>query len=165
MSKIKDSATDRLMVEVHFYDPYNFTDMSEDQSWGKYCLYWGKNNTNGSEADRTADAKYNEDYVEAQMKKMKTNFFDKGYPVLIGEFGANQRLAIGKDAVHDASVKDYYKAVVTSAINNGCVPMAWDTNGNYPSMTIFNRAGASVSNANMLESIQAAVAAAKWPAK
>lgn len=165
MSKIKDSATDRLMVEVHFYDPYNFTDMSEDQSWGKYCLYWGKNNTNGSEADRTADAKYNEDYVEAQMKKMKTNFFDKGYPVLIGEFGANQRLAIGKDAVHDASVKDYYKAVVTSAINNGCVPMAWDTNGGLPSMTIFNRAGASVSNANMLESITAGVAAAKWPAK
>lgn len=165
MAKLHDSATDRLMIEVHFYDPYQFTDMSEDKDWGKYYLYWGKNNTNGSEADRTADAKYNEDYVEAQMKKMKTNFFDKGYPVLIGEFGANQRLAIGKDAVHDASVKDYYKAVVTSAINNGCVPMAWDTNGNYPSMTIFNRAGASVSNANMLESIKAAVAAAKWPAK
>jgi len=165
MSKIKDSATDRLMVEVHFYDPYQFTDLSEDKDWGKYYLYWGKNNTNGSEADRTADAKYNEDYVEAQMKKMKTNFFDKGYPVVIGEFGANQRLAIGKDAVHDASVKDYYKAVVTSAINNGCVPMAWDTNSGLPSMTIFNRAGASVSNANMLESIKAAVAAAKWPAK
>ena len=165
MSKIKDSAADRLMVEVHFYDPYQFTDMSEDQSWGKYWLYWGKNNTNGAEAGRTADAKYNEDYVEAQMAKMKTNFFDKGYPVLIGEFGANQRLAIGKDAVHDASVKDYYKAVVTSAINNGCVPMAWDTNGNFPSMTIFNRASASVSNANMLEGIQEAVKSAKWPAK
>lgn len=164
MAKLHDSATDRLMIEVHFYDPYQFTDMSEDKDWGKYYLYWGKNNQ-GGDADRTADAKYNEDYVEAQMKKMKTNFFDKGYPVLIGEFGANQRLVIGKDAVHDASVKDYYKAVVTSAINNGCVPMAWDTNGNYPSMTIFNRAGASVSNANMLESIKAAVAAAKWPAK
>ena len=165
MSKITDSAADRLMVEVHFYDPYQFTDMSEDQSWGKYCLYWGKNNTNGAEADRTADAKYNEDYVEAQMKKMKTNFFDKGYPVLIGEFGANQRKAIGTDAVHDNSVKDYYKAVVTSAINNGCVPVAWDTNGNFPSMTIFNRTSASVSNNNMLESIQAAVASAKWPSK
>lgn len=164
MAKLHDSATDRLMIEVHFYDPYQFTDMSEDKDWGKYYLYWGKNNQ-GGDADRTADAKYNEDYVEAQMKKMKTNFFDKGYPVLIGEFGANQRLAIGKDAVHDASVKDYYKAVVTSAINNGCVPMAWDTNANYPSMTIFNRAGASVSNANMLESITAGVAAAKWPAK
>ena len=139
--------------------------MSEDQSWGKYQLYWGKNNTNGSVEGRTADAKYNEDYVEAQMKKMKTNFFDKGYPVLIGEFGANQRLAIGTDAVHDASVKDYYKAVVTSAINNGCIPVAWDTNGGLPSMTIFKRSNASVGNQNMLESIQAAVAAAKWPAK
>ena len=164
MSKIHDSATDRLMVEVHFYDPYQFTDLSEDKDWGKYYLYWGKNNQ-GGDADRTADAKYNEDYVEAQMKKMKTNFFDKGYPVLIGEFGANQRLAIGKDALHDASVKDYYKAVVTSAINNGCVPVAWDTNSNFPSMTIFNRAGANISNANMMESINAGVAAAKWPSK
>ena len=164
MDKIHDSATDRLMVEVHFYDPYQFTDLSEDKDWGKYYLYWGKNNQ-GGDADRTADAKYNEDYVEAQMEKMKTHFFDKGYPVLIGEFGANQRLAIGKDALHDASVKDYYKAVVTSAINNGCVPVAWDTNSNFPSMTIFNRAGANISNANMMESINAGVAAAKWPSK
>ena len=164
MDKIHDSATDRLMVEVHFYDPYQFTDLSEDKDWGKYWLYWGKNNK-GGDADRTADSKYNEDYVEAQMKKMKTNFFDKGYPVLIGEFGANQRMAIGKDAVHDASVKDYYKAVVTSAINNGCVPVAWDTNAGLPSMTIFNRSTVKVSNANMLESIQEAVKTATWPAK
>ena len=164
MDKIHDSATDRLMVEVHFYDPYQFTDLSEDKDWGKYYLYWGKNNK-GGDADRTADAKYNEDYVEAQMKKMKTHFFDKGYPVLIGEFGANQRLAIGKDALHDASVKDYYKAVVTSAINNGCVPVAWDTNSGLPCMTIFNRANTIVSNANILESIQEAVKTASWPAK
>ena len=164
MAKLHDSATDRLMVEVHFYDPYQFTDLSEDKDWGKYYLYWGKNNL-GGDADRTADAKYNEDYVEAQMKKMKTHFFDKGYPVLIGEFGANQRFATGKDALHDASVKDYYKAVVTSAINNGCVPVAWDTNGGLPSMTIFNRANTTVSNANILESIQEAVKTAVWPAK
>lgn len=164
MAKLHDSATDRLMVEVHFYDPYQFTDLGEDKDWGKYYLYWGKNNK-GGDADRTADSKYNEDYVEAQMKKMKTNFFDKGYPVLIGEFGANQRMAIGTDALHDNSVKDYYKAVVTSAINNGCVPVAWDTNAGLPSMTIFNRAAVKVSNANMLESIQEAVKTASWPAK
>ena len=164
MNKIHDSATDRLMVEVHFYDPYQFTDLSEDKDWGKYYLYWGKNNK-GGDADRTADAKYNEDYVEAQMEKMKTHFFDKGYPVLIGEFGANQRTAIGTDALHDNSVKDYYKAVVTSAINNGCVPVAWDTNAGLSSMTIFNRAAVKVSNANMLESIQEAVKTAAWPAK
>ena len=164
MAKLHDSATDRLMVEVHFYDPYQFTDLGEDKDWGKYYLYWGKNNK-GGDADRTADSKYNEDYVEAQMKKMKTNFFDKGYPVLIGEFGANQRMAIGTDALHDNSVKDYYKAVVTSAINNGCVPVAWDTNGGLPSMTIFNRANTTVSNANILESIQEAVKTASWPAK
>ena len=61
MAKLHDSATDRLMVEVHFYDPYQFTDLGEDKDWGKYYLYWGKNNK-GGDADRTADSKYNEDY-------------------------------------------------------------------------------------------------------
>ena len=165
MAKLEDPAADRLMMEVHFYDPYQFTDLGEDTDWGKYWLYWGKNNTGGN-AERTADvSKYSEDQVEAQMAKMKANFFDKGYPVLIGEFGANQRKAIGEDALHDNSVKDYYKAVVTSAINNGCVPVAWDTNAGLPSMTIFNRAATKVSNENMLKSIQEAVAAATWPAK
>lgn len=164
MSKIEDPASDRLMVEVHYYAPYQFTDLGADASWGKYWLYWGKNNTGGN-VERTADAEYNEDYVEAQMAKMKSNFFDKGYPVLIGEFGANQRTAIGQDALHDKSVKDYYKAVVTSAINNGCIPVAWDTNAGLPSMTIFNRAAVKVGNENVLKSIQEAVTSATWPTK
>ncbi len=164
MSKITDSATDRLMVEVHYYDPYQFTDMATDQPWGNYWLYWGKTNTGGN-AGRTADSKYNEDYVEAQMAKMKARFFDRGYPVLIGEFGANQRTETGKDALHDNSVKDYYKAVVASAINNGCVPVAWDANSPLPSMTIFNRATVSVGNANILQGIRDAVSASVWPGK
>lgn len=56
-------------------------------------------------------------------------------------------------------------SITEAVINNACVPMAWDTNGNYPSMTIFNRASASVSNANMLEGIQEAVKVAAWPVK
>lgn len=164
MSKLEDPASSRLMVEVHYYDPYQFTDLGDDADWGKYWLYWGKNNTSGA-AERTADSKYNEDYVAAQMAKMKSNFVDKGYPVLIGEFGANQRKAIGTDALHDQSVKDYYQAVVTSAINNGCVPVAWDTNAGLPSMTIFNRSAVKVSNNNVLDAIKAGVAAATWPVK
>ncbi len=56
-------------------------------------------------------------------------------------------------------------SITEAVINNGCVPMAWDTNGNFPSMTIFNRASATVINAIMLESIQEAVKAAAWPVK
>ena len=64
MAKLHDSATDRLMVEVHFYDPYQFTDLSEDKDWGKYYLCWGKN-SQGGDADRTADANMLEGIQEA----------------------------------------------------------------------------------------------------
>lgn len=161
IAKINDSATDRLMMEVHFYDPYQFCQMNEDASWGKMWYYWGKDNQSG-DADRTS--KNNEDFVQAQMAKMKTAFFDKGIPVLIGEFGANQRWAVGQDALHDASIKAYYKSVVESAINNGCIPVVWDTNSNL-GMTAINRATLKVGNKNMMDGITAGVAAATWPSK
>ena len=163
ISRISDTATHRLMMEVHFYDPYQFTGLEADADWGKMFYYWGKNNT-GADADRTTPTKWNEDYVSAQMKKMKTNFVDKGFPVLIGEFGANQRFAPGKDATHDASIKAYYKAVTKYAIDNGCVPMVWDTNNTtYPSMTVFSRSALSVFNNNMLNGIMEGASEAQWP--
>lgn len=161
ISKITDTADNRLMMEVHFYDPYQFCQMTEDANWGKQWYYWGKDNQSG-DADRTS--KNNEDFVSAQMAKMKKTYVDKGIPVIIGEFGANQRFAIGKDALHDASVKAYYKAVTEFAISNGCVPMVWDINaGN--GMSLLNRTTLKISNANMMDGITAGVAAAKWPAK
>ena len=161
ISKLTDTADNRLMMEVHFYDPYQFCQMTEDADWGKQWYYWGNDNQSG-DADRTS--KNNEDFVNSQMAKMKKTYIDKGIPVIIGEFGANQRFAIGKDALHDASVKAYYKAVTELAINNGCVPMVWDINaGN--GMSLLNRNTLKVSNANMMDGIQAAVASAKWPAK
>ena len=162
MPKISDSVSDRLMVEVHYYDPYQFTGLESDASWGKVYYYWGKGNK-GSDSSRVCPDKYAEDYVSAQMKKMRENFVDKGYPVLIGEFGANQRYAAGKDSAHDASIKAYYKAVTKYAIENGCVPMAWDTNyTSYPSMTIFGRAACKVFNDNMLSGITDAVSSSTW---
>ena len=40
----KDEVPDRLMVEVHFYDPYQFTMMNHDETWSNVFLYWGKDN-------------------------------------------------------------------------------------------------------------------------
>lgn len=161
ISKITDTADNRLMMEVHFYDPYQFCQMTEDADWGKQWYYWGKDNQSG-DADRTS--KNNEDFVSAQMAKMKKTYVDKGIPVIIGEFGANQRFAIGKDALHDASIRAYYKAVTEFAISNGCVPMVWDINaGN--GMSLLNRTTLKIGNAYMMDGITAGVEAAKWPAK
>ena len=159
--KLKDKVTGRLMVEVHFYDPYDFAGADNDKAF----YYWGNNNKGGV-ANRTSPANMNEAHVEKQMKAMHDNFVVKGYPVLIGEFAASQRKAVGTDKLHDNSVHDYYKAVVSSAINNGCVPMAWDNNGEkFPNMTIFNRKTVKVANKNMMEGIKAGVNAAHWPSK
>jgi endoglucanase len=159
VTRLTDSANGRLMVEVHFYDPWQFTGMEKDASWGKIWYYWG--NGNDGDADRTATA-YEESYVSSQMNKMKQKFVDNDIPVIIGEYGANYRFT--GDDKHDASIKAYYKAVNQYAISNGCVPFAWDTNYiGYPSMTIINRAKLSIYNQHMLDGIKDGVNEAKWP--
>ncbi|HAT62040.1 MAG TPA: endoglucanase [Prevotella sp.] len=160
-AKLKDTATGKLIVEVHFYDPWQFTGLTADASWGNMWYYWGDGNNGDS--NRTAD-KYEESYISDQMIKMKTTFGDKGYGVIIGEYGANQRFSIGTDAIHDASIKAYYTTVNKYAIDNGCVPFAWDTNTlTYPCMTILKRVNTSIFNSNMMEGIMSGVAAAVWP--
>ena len=37
-----DQIADRLMVEVHYYTPYQFCLMSADANWGKMAYYWGQ---------------------------------------------------------------------------------------------------------------------------
>lgn len=160
VTKLTDNVSDRLMVEVHYYDPWQFTGMTEDASWGKMYYYWG--NGNDGDANRTTPSTYTESYVNAQFAKMKTKYVDKGYPVIIGEYGANYRFTT--DAKHNASIKSYYKAVNQYAINNGCVPFAWDTNyTGFPNMTIINRATLSVNNNYMMNGVTEGVSAATWP--
>lgn len=152
IASLTDKHPGRLMMEVHFYDPYQFTMMDKDASWGKMWYYWGKGN-NGTASNRNANSNYTESYVSSQMAKLKTAFVDKGFPVIIGEFGANQRFTIGKDVVHDASIRSWYEAVTKYAITNGCIPFAWDTNsGN--GMTIINRSTVKVLNTNMMLGIK-----------
>ncbi len=161
VTRLSDQHAGRIMVEAHFYDPYQFTMMTEDASWGKMWYYWGQGNT-GADANRNAKSDAVESYVNTQMAKMKTAFVDKGFPVIIGEYGAEQRFSIGTDAIHDASIKAWYAAVTRYAIANGCVPFVWDINTNQ-GMSIIDRAAVKVYNNNMMQGITAGVAAAQWP--
>jgi len=161
ISNISDTSDDRLMAEVHFYSPWQFAGLTTDESWGKMWYYWGDANT-GGDSNRTTPTSYNEIYVSKQMARMKSQFGDNGIPVILGEYGANWRFA--NDELHSASVKAYYKAVNQYAIDNGCVPFAWDTNyTGYPSMTIFNRSSKVVFDQYMLDGITEGVNAGSWP--
>jgi endoglucanase len=122
-----DSVANRLMAEIHFYSPWNYTGMTKDESWGNQFFYWGKG------FHSTTDTAHNptwgeEDYVDLQFKSMKTKFVDKGIPVIMGEFGTGVRKNLtGADLQLHLDGRAYYLNYVTKqAIANGMVPFLWD---------------------------------------
>jgi endoglucanase len=130
----KDAVANKLTVEVHYYDPYDFTlnTNSSITQWGKYA-------TDPSKTETWA----NEPYVDAQFQKMKAKFIDGGYAVLLGEYGAIARLNLGSNALNaeHAEFRRYYIEYVTgSMVRHGLVPVIWD-NGftGDKSMGLFNR--------------------------
>ena len=140
----KDKIENRLMVEVHYYDPYTYTLMNEPADWGAIVqpqYYWGTGDNLATGDDIVHNCGYNAwagamgdpctgDRMEDQFGKMKTNFVDKGVPVIIGEFGANDRVGVltgDKYAKHRKGRLEYYDYLMKSAKNNKVVPIAWDT--------------------------------------
>ena len=140
----KDKIENRLMVEVHYYDPYTYTLMNEPADWGAIVqpqYYWGTGDNLASGADEVHNCGYNAwanamgdpctgDRMDDQFGKMKTTFVDKGVPVIIGEFGANDRVGVlTGDAYkkHRKGRLEYYDYLMNSAKKNKVVPIAWDT--------------------------------------
>ena len=144
-----DQIEDRLMVEIHYYTPYQFCLMSADASWGKMFYYWGKDYHSATDVIRNATWGEESD-VEKYFGLMKTKFVDKGIPVILGEFGAYKRkLSPPSDqALHDASVEYYINYVVHSAVGKGLIPYYWDTN-----MGLFNRKTGVIINQGVVNAI------------
>lgn len=124
----EDIVKERLMMEVHYYDPYNFA-LNEKSN----ITQWGKIAKDTSKTDNWGD----ESYADNQFLKMKANFTDKNIPVIIGEYGA-----ISRTDVEDFEIyREYYIDYITrSIINHGHVPFYWDNGytGNH-AFGLFNR--------------------------
>lgn len=142
-----DPVADRLMFEVHFYDPYQFTIMDKDADWGKIWWYWGDANLVAG-SDRNSGEYGNEAYVAAQFKKVHDKFVANGIPVIVGEYATSIRTDEGIDkAKHEAS-RAYWNEVVTrEALKNGCVPFYWETGGD------INRTNGTAINAYAIDGI------------
>ena len=163
IARLKDSAKNRLMAEVHFYDPYIFTLMDKDADWGKVALYW-KGHAPADDQGRTVNTiSYNNKNVDAyqhitnQVMKMKKKFVDKGYPVVIGEYGANRKDASlygGNQKLHDESMMAWYSSVTAEILKAGLIPYVWDINVQpLPHMTLFNRAKEVVSDSYIFKGV------------
>jgi endoglucanase len=84
----------KLMIEEHTYDPGEFTVQTSDEDWRKMTYFWGSAyHVSGSLANRNAVSGTEESYLQAQFTKLKTNFADRGYPVLIGEWAGQPKPA------------------------------------------------------------------------
>ena len=126
-----DTTPGKLMMEVHYYDPYDFTLNTKNKIW-----QWGAKATDASATQAWA----NEAYTDGQFKKMKQAFVDKGVPVILGEYAASLRSEYDPGGKY----RTYWDAYITrSAYTHGIVPMYWDSGstGNHAS-GLFDR-GAS----------------------
>ncbi len=107
----KDPVADRLMVEIHHYDPYDYT-LNEKGP----CLAWGKPFTKYE-----ACAWAQETYHDETFAKVKKKWIDAGVPVLMGEYTVGMRPRLELES------RLYYLAYVNvAAAKNGIVTFYWD---------------------------------------
>jgi aryl-phospho-beta-D-glucosidase BglC (GH1 family) len=155
-----DVVKDRLMVEVHYYAPWNFCGLDKDESWGKMFYFWGEgNHISGSDRNATWGE---EDYLLAEFAKMQQQFVNKGIPVILGEYGAikdrsNNISNADELAAHKKSRYDFNMKVTREAKNHGMVPFMWDTGEG------MSRSTGTVTSDVIIPAIMEGAAAGKYP--
>jgi aryl-phospho-beta-D-glucosidase BglC (GH1 family) len=81
----------KLMIEEHTYDPGEFSVQGSDEDWRSMKYFWGSGyHVTGNLATRNCTSQ-EESYLRAQFTRLKTNFVDQGYPVLIGEWAGQPK--------------------------------------------------------------------------
>ena len=82
--------SNRLMVEYHNYTPWQFTQMTSDQSWGNAIYFWGP--AYHYSGDPTRNATWGEEgAMDSGFQQLADLYVSKGIPVMIGEFRAMRR--------------------------------------------------------------------------
>lgn len=157
-----DNVDNRLMVEVHYYDPWEFCGLEADATWATVKNLWGVDYAQYGPIAEWGQ----ESWVLTQFQKMKTNFVDEGYPVILGEYGVTRRSALtGSTLQHHLDSRAYYYRYVTQQAKNfGLVPFVWD-NGSTGNLGcgIFNRNNGTVFDRQTLDSLIVGATAGTYP--
>lgn len=125
-----DKVEGRLMAEIHYYTPWNFCGLTRDESWGKMFYYWGKDFHSDTDPGRNATWG-EEEAVDTLFAHMKTQFVDRGIPVIMGEYSVSRRSGLQGEALerHLASRAWWLEYTTRKAIENGILPFYWDNGG------------------------------------
>ena len=132
--KMPKDPANRCAVSVHYYTPSTFCILTEDAVWGKARTEWG------SEKDIAELNKY--------MDMLKTNFVDKGYPVIIGEYG------VAAENKTREMINLYVTSVCEAAYIRDMCPVLWSTTGNF-----YNRDTCTVYDTELNEAMRGIVGA------
>ncbi|MDE6079582.1 MAG: cellulase family glycosylhydrolase [Duncaniella sp.] len=153
-----DVVADRMMCEVHYYDPYQFNMMSEDASWGKMYYYWGADN-HVAGSNRNTPSSMEEQGVKNEFKKIRDTYASRNIPVILGEYAVCEWRQGYKDIDVDkwwASRNLWTEVVTREAKNHGLVPFYWETNGD------INRIDGRAKT-NVFDAIRTGAAAGTYP--
>jgi endoglucanase len=128
LSLPKDNIPSRLMLEMHYYGPWQFCGLTEDADWGRIFYYWGKPNQSTTDSDRNPSWDNGEDYVERLFKSVKKKYVDNGIPVVMGEYGTIRRTYLTGESLkrHEESRAYWSEYITRAAIANGLLPFYWD---------------------------------------
>lgn len=156
-----DTQTGYMMVEIHDYTPYQFTMMTADASWGNQFYYWGTGLHSSTDTDHNPTWG-EETYIDSLFNLMKTKFVSKGYPVVIGEFGASIRTNLSGSVftLHLTSVAHFDGYAARSGLARGLIPVYWD-NGVYSTSSqgdnykIIDRSNGAVTQQQIVDSLLA----------
>ena len=111
-----DTVANRLIVETHYYDPYDFT-----LNPSGACLFWG-----APFPVQSACTWAYESYVTDLFSQVRAKWVDQGIPVIIGEYGVATRPNLSLDA------RQYWLTYINqTAASNGIKTFYWD-NGALP---------------------------------
>lgn len=137
------SSEKRIMVSVHYYDPWDFCGNESDA-----VTQWGSTVTNTSKEASWG----NESHMASQFEKTYHKFVQSGYPVVVGEYGSIDKS--NGDYQNKACRAEYAKKLCTYSKQYGIVPVLWDNgyNGNY-GFGVFDRNSCAVTQQGIIDAI------------
>lgn len=107
-----DTIDSHLMVSIHYYSPATYCIVDNPKnSWG-YDASWG--------TDEDIKA------LQSELSQMRISFVNKGYPVIIGEYGVADTKISENNFVRKEGRDLFFRSVCEFALENNMCPILWD---------------------------------------
>lgn len=114
----QDQVENRLSVEFHYYDPYQYAGSCEYYYWGNAYKDKGKIVTNDTEV------------TQANLfDRIRKTWASKGLGIVIGEYGVTNHYTEADKQTQQENMQYYLKTLVGNARQRGFAAFAWDNNG------------------------------------